>query len=189
MSIEKYNKIHDELIKKLEDGEITIEQAKEINELAFDKYVLESSKNDGEIPTKVELNFFNNTWNIPVEDTCKYVKENKPKNKALNSFIKNGKFISKRSESKICKKAEDKVNATLEEKDKITVKSYKDFKKLQIKKIVLTDTDPFDSNPDDKNAKVYVAICGEWCADPEHGFSLGYKGTTLKFIAGFSDVL
>jgi hypothetical protein len=42
MNIEKYNKLHDELMKRLESGEITTEQAKEVNDLAFDKYITES---------------------------------------------------------------------------------------------------------------------------------------------------
>lgn len=41
MNIEKYNKLHNELMNRLEAGEITTERAKEINDLAFDKYITE----------------------------------------------------------------------------------------------------------------------------------------------------
>lgn len=40
---EKYNKLHAEVMKRLEDGEITIETAKEVNDLAFEKYVTENA--------------------------------------------------------------------------------------------------------------------------------------------------
>lgn len=40
-NFEKYNKLHTEIMKKLENGEITIEKAKEVNDLAFDKYITE----------------------------------------------------------------------------------------------------------------------------------------------------
>ena len=39
MNIKKYNKIHDEIMNRLEKGDITIESAKEVNNLAFDKYI------------------------------------------------------------------------------------------------------------------------------------------------------
>jgi hypothetical protein len=42
MNIEKYNKLHSEIMNRLENGEITVETAKEINDLAFDKYITES---------------------------------------------------------------------------------------------------------------------------------------------------
>ena len=42
MNIEKYTKLHNELMKKLEAGEITGETAKDVNDLAFEKYVSES---------------------------------------------------------------------------------------------------------------------------------------------------
>ena len=41
-NFEKYNTLHNEVMKRLEDGEITIECAKEINDLAFEKYIIES---------------------------------------------------------------------------------------------------------------------------------------------------
>lgn len=41
MNIEKYNILHDELMKRLESGEITVEMAKEVHDLAFDKYITE----------------------------------------------------------------------------------------------------------------------------------------------------
>ena len=44
-NFEKYNKIHDEVMKRLEDGEITTEMAKEVNDLAFEKYLLEATNN------------------------------------------------------------------------------------------------------------------------------------------------
>ena len=43
MDFEKYSLIHDELMKKLEDGEITTEQVKELDNLMFDKFILEKS--------------------------------------------------------------------------------------------------------------------------------------------------
>jgi hypothetical protein len=44
MNIEKYNKLHDEIMKRLENGEITIETAREVNDLAFEKYMYESKE-------------------------------------------------------------------------------------------------------------------------------------------------
>lgn len=41
-NFEKYNKLHNEIMKRLEDGEITVEQAKEVSDLAFDKYISET---------------------------------------------------------------------------------------------------------------------------------------------------
>ena len=38
-NFDKYNILHNEVIDKLQNGEITIEKAKEINDLAFDKYI------------------------------------------------------------------------------------------------------------------------------------------------------
>ena len=40
-NFEKYNKLHAEIMKRLEAGEITTEQAKEVNDLAFEKYITE----------------------------------------------------------------------------------------------------------------------------------------------------
>lgn len=42
--MEKYNLLHDEIMKRLDDGEITTEQAKEMNNRFFDKYITESFK-------------------------------------------------------------------------------------------------------------------------------------------------
>ena len=39
MNIEKYSKLHNEIMKKLENGDITVERAKEVNDLAFNKYI------------------------------------------------------------------------------------------------------------------------------------------------------
>lgn len=41
-NFEKYNMLHNEIMKKLEIGDITVEKAKEINDLAFDKYIIEA---------------------------------------------------------------------------------------------------------------------------------------------------
>jgi predicted nucleic acid-binding protein len=41
--IKKYSKIHDEVIKRVQSNEITAECAKEINDLAFQKYIVEST--------------------------------------------------------------------------------------------------------------------------------------------------
>jgi mevalonate kinase len=45
-NFEKYSAIHAEVMNKLESGEITAEQAKEIKDLAFDKYVVEFVEED-----------------------------------------------------------------------------------------------------------------------------------------------
>ena len=42
-NFDRYNKLHDEIMKRLEDGEITTERAKEVNDLAFEKYILEAA--------------------------------------------------------------------------------------------------------------------------------------------------
>jgi chromosome segregation ATPase len=41
-NFEKYTALHNEVMKRLEDGDITTEQAKEVIDLSFDKYVTES---------------------------------------------------------------------------------------------------------------------------------------------------
>ena len=46
-NFEKYNKLHSEVMSRLENGEITIETAKEVNDLAFEKYIEESSGTNG----------------------------------------------------------------------------------------------------------------------------------------------
>lgn len=43
MNIEKYNKIHNELMNRLENGKITVENAKEVHDLVFDKYIAEGA--------------------------------------------------------------------------------------------------------------------------------------------------
>jgi predicted nucleic acid-binding Zn-ribbon protein len=42
MNIERYIGLHNEVMTRLENGEITVEQAKEVNDLAFNKYIVES---------------------------------------------------------------------------------------------------------------------------------------------------
>lgn len=42
INFERYDVIHNEIMKRLQEGEITIEQAKEVNDLAFDKYIVEA---------------------------------------------------------------------------------------------------------------------------------------------------
>ena len=39
----RYNLIHNEIMNRLEAGKITTEQAKEVNDLAFNKYITESA--------------------------------------------------------------------------------------------------------------------------------------------------
>lgn len=41
MNIQRYLTLHNEIMNRLEAGEITTETAKEINDLAFDKYITE----------------------------------------------------------------------------------------------------------------------------------------------------
>ena len=43
-NIERYNLLHTEIMRRLEDGEITTEQAKELNNKFFDRYVEEKSE-------------------------------------------------------------------------------------------------------------------------------------------------
>lgn len=58
-NFEKYNKLHDEIISRLENGEITTETAKEVNDLLFDKYIV----NDGaEIIEESVFDLFGITW-------------------------------------------------------------------------------------------------------------------------------
>lgn len=45
-NFERYNALHDEVMKRLEDGEITTEQAKNVIDLSFDKYITESVVTD-----------------------------------------------------------------------------------------------------------------------------------------------
>lgn len=44
MNIEKYNKLHNELMRRLESGEIAVESVKEVHNLVFNKYIVEASK-------------------------------------------------------------------------------------------------------------------------------------------------
>lgn len=43
-NFEKYNKLHNEVIKRLKDGKITTEQAKEVHDKIFNKYIIESGE-------------------------------------------------------------------------------------------------------------------------------------------------
>ena len=43
-NFERYNKIHNEVMTRLEKEEITVEQAKDVIDLAFDKYMVESGE-------------------------------------------------------------------------------------------------------------------------------------------------
>ena len=43
-NFERYNKLHNEVMTRLEKEEITIEQAKDVIDLAFDKYMVESGE-------------------------------------------------------------------------------------------------------------------------------------------------
>ena len=71
---------------------------------------------------------------------------------------------------------------------KLPIQTYKDFKTLHLKKIVLTNECPHKENMDNTSKNVYVALCGEWDADPEHGVSFVFHNSSLSNIAGFSDV-
>lgn len=46
LNFEKYYKVHNEVMDRLESGELTIEQAKEINDMAFDRYLMENKFTD-----------------------------------------------------------------------------------------------------------------------------------------------
>lgn len=54
---EKYLLLHDKIMEKVANDEITTEQAKELNDLAFNKYVIESSYNEDELDNN-ELEIF-----------------------------------------------------------------------------------------------------------------------------------
>ena len=178
MNIEKYNKLHNEIMKRLESNEITTESAKAINNLAFDKYIVENTE-----LKSINFKFFNKNWSVPVEDHIQFKKDDTTgKIELLDKFVKNSDEISKKSEMRICSEAVKGIYPP------IKIESYNDFKKLQIKKVVLTYVKPFDSNPDKKDAKIYVGICGEWDVDPEHGFSILFNGTSLIAVAGHSDI-
>lgn len=43
-NFERYNKLHNEVMKRLEDGEITTESAKELNDKFFDRYIIETTE-------------------------------------------------------------------------------------------------------------------------------------------------
>lgn len=75
MNIEKYNKLHDTIMQRLSNGEITVEKAKDVADLAFSKYINENNIMYDDID-----NFFNilteksdipliNTENILKSDT------------------------------------------------------------------------------------------------------------------------
>lgn len=69
MNIEKYNKLHDEIMKRLENGEITMEQAKEVNDLAFDKYIVMESTDI----SKSRKDILNTTLKMLREAKIKYI--------------------------------------------------------------------------------------------------------------------
>ena len=55
-NFERYSKLHDEIMRRLEVGEITTEQAKEVNDLVFEKYIIERDNDNTEIK-KSKFNF------------------------------------------------------------------------------------------------------------------------------------
>ena len=48
-NFQKYSMIHTEVMNRLEDGQITVEMAKAINSLAFDKYLTENTNSDSNV--------------------------------------------------------------------------------------------------------------------------------------------
>jgi hypothetical protein len=166
MNIEKYNKLHNELMKKLEAGEITTEQAKEINDLAFDKYITESKEET--FPSQVKLEFFNKIWNCKVTIN-QYSKDDYgiPNIKLLNDFIKKSKQISKSIEKELCSIATREYQGWSNK----TVSSYSEINPLTVDLIYFKY----------ENNKWNLYVIGKWDPDIEHGFSLIYKGNTLIY--------
>lgn len=67
---ERYLEIHNELMNRLANGEITTEQAKEVNDLAFDKYIVEKVSVEMNPGLKTKIN--NVIRNVHVSiTTCK----------------------------------------------------------------------------------------------------------------------
>jgi hypothetical protein len=102
-------------------------------------------------------------------------------------FCSNASKISENIEKRFCDEAA-KIMKQDEEYFtkrgvKLPIKSYKDFKTLQIKYCNLI----YDH--DECPKKWCVAIRGEWDADPEHGFGLLINGQSLVGIYLASDVI
>ena len=52
-NLQRYNSIHSEVMARLEKGELTTEQAKDVIDLAFDKYMIESSEDIKKLKAKL----------------------------------------------------------------------------------------------------------------------------------------
>ena len=81
-NFERYTALHEELMKRLENGEITTEQAKILNDKFFDKYVVESAYDFKEGYDENELEVY----------------EESARNKYLDKLEEEGEKIKKEAE-------------------------------------------------------------------------------------------
>ena len=74
---ERYNLLHDEVMRRLENGEITTEQANEVHDKIFDRYVIESEesqepKNEYDEKRSILSDFQTNTNTLIMNTLCDY---------------------------------------------------------------------------------------------------------------------
>ncbi len=81
-NFEKYNALHTEVMKRLEDGEITIETAKAVIDLTFDKYIIEASTDDDNycLDKKIKLKFESDSATL-LNDIRGYINKMTPSQK------------------------------------------------------------------------------------------------------------
>jgi hypothetical protein len=135
MNIEKYNKLHTEIMKKLENGEITTERAKEINDLAYDKYITEKTNktktydkaswhidngiNEKEVISKFEILFkFLKKHNMLTDDGIEIFKIGIDNSVIITSnmlTIDGNKFMTKYYDTKLINITSNNLLSKLEE--------------------------------------------------------------------------
>ena len=126
---------------------------------------------------KIKVNFFNKVWNNVKVSIRKNVNIEEA-NKQIDMFVKNSAKLSKEIESEFCQACYDTMYMWND--DMYPIKKYSDIKpdshyswaNLQINYIIATDM--YDRKNKCSSGKVGLIICGEWPADPEHGWCFGY---------------
>jgi hypothetical protein len=140
-NFEKYNKLHDEVLKRLEDGEITVETAKEVTDLAFDKYITEdSNSSNNKFINNIKQKVLSALNRAQKEKSMTINADQKDSiNKRISAFTELYKWIEQQGDQ-LTKQNYDKTTRSIE-------------KKYNIKLITIEPTKDHNYNDDAKRYK------------------------------------